>query len=165
MEKEERSRLEKHRALQAAEQFLENKDFSDWRACAQNVRYKTHRNRTFLVWEVVEGQPVIIDTFRSVDIEASFNDGLRILMRSVSDEFEMWVTHRPQRLANYGVFLHVPFLPDTTFLDSPGKRQTLRVPIVFKMAEDPARLVEGVDYMTDVMTYTTLFPSEMGRTF
>lgn len=165
MEKEERSRLEKQQAAQAAEQTLSRKDFCDWRACAQNLRYKTHRNRTFLLWEVVDGLPKLLESYRSIDVEASFKDGVRILFRAETSDVEFWVTHSPSRIPDSNIFSHIPFMPDVTFLDAPGKRQTLRIPVVFKMECDPQSLKEDTDYLTDVVTYLTLFPSENGRSF
>jgi hypothetical protein len=165
MEKEERSRLEKQLALDEAHHELSPSEFAEWTACKFNFRGKVHRGRTFLVWEVVNGQPIVLDILKASDLTASFKEGFSIQLKSEMNGQVCTITHTPSRVFNYDVFTHVPYLPDVNFIASEGKRRTLRVPLVFKQRQDPHDKIEQADYFTDVQTYTTLFPSEQGKTF
>lgn len=142
---------------------LNDADKATWAGLGWTIRPFVYYDKLLVAWTLVKGLPQIKDIFQAIAIDATFQSGLWLRLKSKITDTEVIVTHTPQRLGGLDIFAWMPYFNEVRFASADWNNLTLtrnmRVTACFKMAEDPSRRPrEGKHYLSELHTFRAQFP-------
>ena len=116
-------------------------------------------NKKFVVWDLINNQPRIVEMLQVSDVGVSWDTGLTILIKSSASDKIYTVTARPREHVE-GVFFWIPGFADTRFApfqyEEPGSTRRLTVPILFRTAH--SRRFAGARYISSMKDFNAAWP-------
>lgn len=140
-----------------------------WNRLGYVHRLAARDNSTYIIWEVVDGSPLVRDYATVVDMVASFKQGLCVKLCLSSDpqvintkHFE--VSHAPVQLNNYPLFMWIPFFNEMRFASyfwsNPQAARELQFSLCVKQQSDSETvLVNGEFHVTLLSKFQKQWPN------
>lgn len=138
---------DKRLTLEAATNNLSDSLFRAWEACRFTYRTYTYINKVFVIWEVIDAEPVVIGSVRILEPSISRYSGfsLKCLVTVGLSQREAIITHTPTAVYLDKVFISIPFNVTAKFVPKNDMGvHNLFIPAVIKHAAKPWDPVYGV---------------------
>jgi hypothetical protein len=170
IDKADRAGYEKAWANQSARRTLNDEDKNLWAVARYTVRPYVYFDKILIAWSIVKGSPQVKDVLTVTALDASFQDGVWIKVRSKVSQRESLLTHAPRKLEGLSIFAWVPFFNELRFASSdwsdPAATKNLRLSACFKMQQRPDDVLqEGVDYLSELHVFREKFPQYANTRF
>jgi hypothetical protein len=160
----DKAALEKEWAAAEARLKLNPVDKATWMSLGWTIRPYVYYDKILVAWSLVKGQPQVKDIFQAIAVDASFQGGLWVRLKSKVTDTEIVLTNTPQRLSpTLDIFGWMPFFTEVRYISADWNNLTLprnmRLNACFKMVDDPMRNPrEGKHYLSELHTFRERFP-------
>lgn len=160
----DKATFEKEWAAAEARLKLGAEDKAKWMALGYTIRPYVYYDKILVAWTLVKGQPQIKDIFQAIAVDATFQGGLWVRLKSKVTDTEVILTHTPQRLTkDLDIFGWLPYFNEVRFASADWNNHTLprsmRLNACFKMGANPApRPKENSHFLSELHAFREQFP-------
>lgn len=161
---QDKAMLEKEWIAAEARLKLSPADKAKWAGLGCTIRPYVYYDKLLVAWHLVKGQPQVKDIFQAVSVDANFQGGLWVCLRSKVTNEEITLTHTPQRLsADLDIYGWMPFFNEVRYASADWNNlklpRNMRLTACFKMVDNPdVRAREGQDYLSELHIFRERFP-------
>lgn len=122
------------------------------------------RERVFIVFRIVQGEPVVLGRVKVLDYAATDQEGASTRLFDMETEEELLVGHVPTRLFDHEVFVHIP--PTQTLrwdaiYTNNGIERSLAFPLMIKVATKLDHSPEGRVHLETVKSFAERWPQTL----
>lgn len=134
-----------------------------WHTFRHASRVHAFPHRTYVVWHLVDGLPVVLDTVRIADVSLSLERGVTVLLKLSKELGCQLVSSTPSKLPGLDVFFWVPAFNEVRWCPNDwndhGSARILRIALNFKQMRSLANgPVEGAHYLNELEDLRKLYP-------
>lgn len=148
-----------HEHFEKLVESLQPADLGLYRSFKHTREEAAFRNRTFIVYEIFDREPDVLDTITVMDFHCNDTVGASAEVRSHGSGQIMTVNYLPQRLFEHEVFVWMPLHAKIRWSARPGKVHggSLAFPLVIRTASRLDRRERGVMHCETGVEYAREF--------
>lgn len=108
-----------------------------WKSYKNLQRDYVAANRKFIIWDLIDGAPRVVDILKVGEIGISWAEGMTFILKSSRTPNDYTVTAKPRELVP-GIFFWIPGFAAVRYTpfqyEEPGSARRLTLPIMFRTA-------------------------------
>lgn len=153
MEKKERILLEESLAAELAHIHLPKEQFLEWQAASHTFVASCQFNKFFVIWKRDGDKAEVLDHLKITDVQCGTDSGFSMLIQRNNGDAK-WVTHRPCKLWEYPIYMHMPHIMTTSFLHKAGSQyKVFQFPVVLKVGPALYNTESEGPFITDLSKF------------